>query len=387
MGETLNSHEYNLSQNIFSFESNFSEVSSKLQQEQQDYKTTYNPVPYKEKNDDPYYFFLSLKAYEEIINHVPQVQQKILESLNGNSHEPIINKWKQGIESILYKALIAESVKYGQWIAEDIAEKTKDEKSVNVLELCSGAGITTCMTYLERLNADPHKKTRIFSIDNSIESLACASLLASSFGIASKICLPEDRNMISEEFDGIIFIVDDANRFINKQLRPNEFSYVVSDNGISYFPEETHKKILQGLNEKLDSSLIYISSLKKGKSVNLSLPFKITGILKGKSFPIKQDGSQYIERNNVITKTYTKETQSFFGLANKMLTRGNGIKDLKKLLGILSSATKSSQILNQEILSPVSKTKKIATQSGFRINETFPKDDKAPCEVVVLSSK
>lgn len=367
------------------FNEQFPDLINRLAEKQQKYKEAYEPAPYIGKEKDPNYFFLSLEAYQEIIDQMPAVRSAIIEELSSNNPS-VVEKWKQGIESILFKALISESIKYGQWIAEDIAKENSQKEHLQILELCTGAGITTTMLYLERLNQSPEASTQIISVDNSFESIACASLVASSLGIQCKVCTPESLDQVSEEFNGIVYVIDDAAQFTERLREKNiHFDTVVSDNGISYFPEEIHKDVLSLLHQLYPESPLYISSLKNGKSVELGLPFKIQGIIQGSRFLIKESEQQYDERNGIIVKTYTPETRAFFYLANRMLhNKQGGIKDLRKLLSILSSATKSSQDLNSAIESPVSYTKEVAEQIGLSLQKNFPESEKAPCEVGVF---
>ena len=364
-----------------------SEIIDSLQKMQTDYKQEYNPIPYEGKGNDPNYFFLSLQAYQEIINRIPEVRTMILTAIGKLDDAQIIQKWKQGIESILFKALVAESVKYSQWIAEYISQETIEKPHVKILELCTGAGITTTMLYLERLNRSNDAKTQIVSVDNSIESVACAILIASSFGIPCQICRPVSLSSIDSNYNGIIFVIGEVEKFIENMGENEQYNAVVSDNGISYFPQSVHNNILETVKRKLGAVPIYLSSLENGKSVKLKLPFEIKGVFQGEKFRTRPE-EEYIEENGIISETYTRESKAFFVLANKMLKNGlKGIKDLKMFLDILSNVTRTSQDLNKEMTTPVSKAiKDIETGNlaGFKISETFPNNPKAPCQAVIL---
>lgn len=359
----------------------FEKIPLELQILQREYREEYTPIPYEGKDPNSHYFFLSLNAYKEIVLELPRLNSDLKKKIKGPE------KWQGGIGPILYKALIAESVKYSQWVAEEIARKNSSKENLDILELCTGAGITTCMIYLERLNTNPEGRTKIVTVDNSAESIACASLVASCFGIQSKICTLDTLSEIENDFNGIIFVAEDASIFADKIDVSNNFTTIVSDNGISYLPEKTQTNILTNLSEKFPDSTLYVSSLKNGKSVELGLPFKLKGIIKGPKFPVKPTSEQYVEKDGVIVETYTPETKAFFELTNKMAKSPKGWINLVKLLSILSSATKSSQALNNEILTPVEKTREIAPSIGLKQIASFPESPNAPCEVGVFKSE
>jgi hypothetical protein len=394
-----------------------------LKEEQRKFLEKYNPVPrpdyqkLRENGESRRYFYLSPQAYslikENLTNVITLIDYRFKKNNNSTkvwklpsdnvSKEEQLNmienkveqtveaeSAEQGIIPILFKALVSESVKYAQRTSEKIATKYKDQDNVKIGDLGSGAGITASMLYLERKNANPDLITKVVSVDNAIQSLACAAMVAKANNIPFVIVDEQGyKEFITDQsFNGIIFVRDDIRNF-STNLEPNTFDHFVSENGISYSDIETHNKIIENILETQNNIEIDVISLDTNKSVKLNKIFQIKGILKGKNFQISNEQPYTTKKvqkagkeHTYITETATPETKAFFELLHKM-----DIPSIAQMLKILSEATKSTGTYQQEIQSPVSKVKQTLNQDShhkYNIVEHGWHED-APCHGITVS--
>lgn len=334
-------------------------------------------------------FVLTPRMFFEIEKVLPSFTNKVAQSLELGGKTRV---WEASpILSILAKSLLEESTKYSTWIAQRISEKTTNNELIKICDLCSGAGITSSKIYLE-LKKKGIRNVQIHGIDNSVESLSVSYLLFQTQNIPCTLLKNASYlGTIPEDYDGIVLIYADAEGYmadINKDILYNE---VVSDNGISYFSQPKHEKVLKDTKNHLQKDAgIYLSSLNPKLTVKLSKTFLIEEILTGdkKSLSylsrIENGKSQYeISKDGKIRKAMTIETGRQIEFM-RLILKKDFLTFVKYMKG-LTKATKAAEVLKDEILSPVNEV----VDSISEIYEipkdsisSYPRIVGSPCDVI-----
>lgn len=334
-------------------------------------------------------FVLTPRMFFQIEKMLPDFTNKVAQSIELREKTRV---WEASpILSILAKSLLEESTKYSTWIAQRISEKANGKESIKICDLCSGAGITSSKIYIE-LKKQGLKTVQIHGIDNSVESLSVSYLLFQSQGIPCTLLKnPDQISSIPEEYDGVVLIYADAEGYMGEIDKEVLYNDVVSDNGVSYFSQPKHDKVLRDTkNHLLQNAGIYLSSLNPKYTVKLSKPFLIREILTGEKKAqtyrtrIENGKPQYdISKDGRIRKAMTIETGRQIEFM-RMLLRKDLFTFYKYMKG-LSKATKAAEVLKDEILSPVNEVlDSISETFGIpkEVIISYPQIIGSPCDVI-----
>ncbi len=334
-------------------------------------------------------FALTPRMFFQIEKMLPDFTNKVAQSIELGGKTRV---WEASpILSILAKSLLEESTKYSTWIAQRISEKAKGKESIKICDLCSGAGITSSKIYIE-LKKQGLKTVQIHGVDNSVESLSVSYLLFQSQGIPCTLLKnPDLINTIPKDYDGVVLIYADAEGYMGEIGEDVKYNDVVSDNGVSYFSQPKHDKVLRDTkNHLLDNAGVYLSSLNPKYTVKLSKIFLVgeilTGGRKSQSYisRIEKGKPQYeISKDGKIRKAMTIETGRQIEFMRLLL-----MKDLPTFLKYmkgLSKATKAAEVLKDEILSPVNEVldsiSEVYSIPKDQIT-SYPQIIGSPCDVI-----
>ncbi len=362
------------------------------------YVEKYRKLQLRETDGNYNHFILTPRHRKEIVDLLPTITENLYKELTVT--DEVVTKWPEStISAILSKGLILESVKYSQHIGKSVSQLLKDshlsqKDDMKICDLCVGTGITSSQLWSEFKNTLPNKNLQIHAVDNSIESIAASMCLFETQKIPYLVLKNiENLSEIPKDFNGIVLITTDAIEFLESH-KPDDVAYdaSVSENGISYFTPEKHKKALDLMVKSTNNDgIIGISSLDPNLTVNLDKKFLlreiITGSNKFEEYSKKIETGkekQYEIKEGEIKKAMTKETGGQIELLNNLLKT-----DLPTFISYmkgLSSATKAAKVLVSEIKSPINETKQY-------INEQYPNwefineqwnIENAPCNVMIV---
>mgnify|MGYP003736260561 CR=1 FL=1 len=325
-----------------------------------------------------------LFAIEKIL---PEFTEKVAKELGLSGN---VGGWEVGpINSILAKSLSAESSKYSTWIAEEIAKTEKN--NLLVCDLCAGSGTTSAKIYTEAKKQG--KNIQIHSIDKSVESLSISLLLCVSQDIPCILINgSKELGQIPDNFNGVVLIYSDAQTYMSDLDENIKYDNITSESGISYFPREVHKKVLEDSKKHLnDNATIYLSSLNPDLTVKLDMLFLAREVLLGgraRKYEkrINMGAKPYIvSEDQRIRKIMSIEAGREYDFMNYLLKH-----DQSSLLGYMRAVmniTKAAKDLHKVYQSPVNKVHHdvidVYDVSEEDI-EKYPTDYGSPADVIKI---
>jgi hypothetical protein len=368
-----------------------------IRRQQEEFKPVYRR--FMTDQEDP--FFLSPDTYNTLIGLVPSY----FEDLRGKLEiTDTLEEWElRNIGAILGKALIPDSIaptlENAQRVGRDIEQFHQEGERIRVRELCGGAGLSTVMTWKEGRRQTDAPMTFI-STDNALESITTSAILLSSLDIPHVIVqgeIPADLL----DFDGVVLQYMDAGRAVSSEsARDYKYDFVISDHGVSYFPEQLHDTAVGNSLDLLDKyGVMYICGLEPDVTIDLDYPFMIKEILFGggkrrrEYEAIRAERQADIERGDrdpstafydieeeggdrvALTAFYTKESAGLYDMLHSfLLTRGRDVRRFVQYIRAISDIVKTTRELGVEVQSPVSHTVEAVDRitDGEVVSEVFP---------------
>lgn len=274
-------------------------------------------------------FCFSPKTIEIIRKKVVLPTVKELESVLGGI---IIGKgkelsWKEAhVDGLLGKLLAFESFRINRIMAtrarEYMLKVYPDEEEVRVLEYCAGAGITTALLYNSL--ARTSKNIKFYTVDNSLQSVACAMGFLTAVGIPTRVILERDEDQVNSDFSGVKIYFDTAQNF-SKENFANKFHLIVSDSGLNYLPE--HDKILNSTENVLDrSGLIQICTIDPATEIDLSIIKMLSTIAFGKHSEIYRRHKSNIYELSEVTRKQENGEQKNVTIIKQMYSASTSLQ-------------------------------------------------------------
>jgi len=190
-------------------------------------------------------YFLSPDNFELI-------QKLLLENYPRNTQDRLLDWEMEDMKQILGKIMIFDSVRPTYDNAVELADRLKisEKPNLEVLELCTGAGSSTMMTWKEIKKAIPEKSCKLITVDVALESTIIAEILLKFKGVP--VIRVNKLNEIPENFDGVILLNLEASDTVEKFVEAGKhFDAVVSDHGIGYFEKDVHEQTVKNIKESL----------------------------------------------------------------------------------------------------------------------------------------
>jgi len=332
-------------------------------------------------------FVITPRQLFTIEKMLPEFTDKVAKELGKTGKD---GKWDVGpITSILAKSLSAESSKYSTWIAENIAKTSKN--NLLVCDLCAGSGTTSAKIYIE--SKKQGKNIQIHSVDKSVESLSISCLMCRSQSVPCiLIKCSKELGKVPNNFDGVVLIYYDAQTYMRDLDEDIKYDDITSESGISYFPREVHKKVLEDTKQHLnDNAVIYLSSLNPDLTVKLDMLFLAKEVLLGGNVAkyerrIKKGAKPYIISDDQrIRKIMTTEVGREYEFMNYLLKH-----DQSLFLGYMRavmSITKAAKDMHDVFQSPVNKVHQDVV-NVYNISEKdieeYPTDYGSPADVIKI---
>ena len=276
-------------------------------------------------------------------------------------------QWElETISQILGKILIPDSVKPTLDNAKEVAKhmaEMKDDK-LEILELCTGAGISAMMTYNEIKEECPDKQCSIITVDSALESLMMAEILLTMKGIPVRWVALKDA---TTSFEGVSLIQLEASDTVKYfSSKGKKFNGVISDHGINYFEKEQHDSLVKEVPEILrQGGLFQICALENSPKVALdykAMAFKILSFGKDllKSIPNKEKPYEIEMVNGIpyVRAINSKESAGLYMLLRENLKKLD-FKSFGKYLGSVINVAKTTKKLAHDVKSPVANTVEI----------------------------
>lgn len=207
--------------------------------------------------------------------------------------------WKEAhVDGLLGKLLALESFRINRMMAtkarENMLSEFPNDNDIRVLEYCTGAGLTTALLYNSLCRTS--KNIKICSIDNSLQSVACAMGFLTAIGIPTRVVIERNEDLSFSEFSGVTIYFDTAQNF-SKRTFNFKFHVIVSDSGLNYLSE--HDEILNSTVNVLEQNgLIQICTLDPETEIDLSIIQMLSTIAFGRHVEIYRK-----HKNNNIYKT------------------------------------------------------------------------------------
>ncbi|HQF37316.1 MAG TPA: class I SAM-dependent methyltransferase [Candidatus Dojkabacteria bacterium] len=341
-------------------------------------------------------FVITPRMLSVIEKMLPEFADKVAKALKLNGKDD--GKWEVGsMIAILAKSLTVESNRFETWVAKRIVQEARGKESMLMCDLCSGTGATSSMLYFESKKAGI-KNVQIDAVDKSVESLSMAYLVFRTQGIPC--ILLDDNKKIREipyNFDGIVLIFSDAQKYMDCIDEEIKYDNVVSSNGISYFPREAHDKVLIDTKKHLKGdSGVYIVSPHRHLPVEVDKLFLMKQILKSKG----NTGEEYLKRirdgepeykisidknkNPKVTKLMSVEAGRSIDFINYLLKN-----NFPAFLGYIRGVMKSMDVVKgviKELHSPVEEIKDSVYQIfGNNIKtQLYPQVIGSSCDVIEI---
>ncbi len=373
------------------------EEKEEIRRQQEEFKPIYRRFMTDEENP----FFLSPDTYNTLIGLVPSYFEDLRGKLETTD---TLEEWElRNIGAILGKALIPDSIaptlENAQRVGKDIERFHQEGERIRVRELCGGAGLSTVMTWKEGRRQTDAPMTFI-STDNALESITTSAILLSSLDIPHVIVqgeIPADLL----DFDGVVLQYMDAGRAVSfESARNYKYDFVISDHGVSYFPEQLHDTAVGNSLDLLDQyGVMYICGLEPDVTIDLDYPFMIKEILFGggkrrrEYEAIRAERQADIERGDrdpstavydiekeggdrvALTAFYTKESAGLYDMLHSfLLTKGRDVRRFVQYIRAISDIVKTTRELGVEVQSPVSHTVEAVDRvtDGDIVSEVFP---------------
>jgi hypothetical protein len=197
---------------------------------------------------------------------------------------------------------------------------------------------------------------------------------------------------VPNNFDGVVLIYYDAQTYMRDLDEDIKYDDITSESGISYFPREVHKKVLEDTKQHLnDNAVIYLSSLNPDLTVKLDMLFLAKEVLLGGR------ARKYEERMNMGAKPYivsddqrirrimTIEAGREYDFMNYLLKH-----DQSSLLGYMKavmSITKAAKDMHKVYQSPVNKVYQDVIDVydvSMEDIEKYPIDYGSPADVIKI---
>lgn len=353
-----------------------------IQSFQNEFKPTFDKY-WNFKKDS--HFFIAPDTYLFILRILPKYFEQVKKVIH---EDDALEEWElRNISAILGKSLIPDSIaptkQNAKLLAEDVNKYFAKKSHILIRELCTGAGLSTTLSWMEIQKHNPDKHMTIISTDNALESIVVSSIILSIFDIPN-IITSQKITKDNLTFDGVVLQHKDAVRAVEEDLG-NQIKYdlIFSDHGVSYFPNIIHSTIMKNTVEIMNStSCLYVCGLEPSVRVNLDYPFMIKEILFGKGnrketytrlrkervIEIKEgkrNGSTAFydtQRSNdgklLVKALLTDESGGLYDMLNSFL-KSFKLKKFVQYIKMIISVVKTTKELGGEVQSPVSYTAKI----------------------------
>jgi len=304
-----------------------------------------------------------------------------LEKRYPKEGETQLLQWKlEDIRQILGKILIPDSVKptldNAKVLAQYISEMEGDQ--VDILELCTGAGISAMMTWKEIKKANPDKRCSIITTDDALQSLLVAETLLSLKGVPVRLVSKQEiQNNSVFGFDGVSLVLSEASDIVNYYaLVEKNFSAVISDHGINYFEKDHHHSIVNQIPNLLKKGGVFqVCALENEPKMSLNykkMALQILSFGKDLSKTIPDAKNPY-EIEEVDGLPYVRAINSAESAGLYMLLR----EDLKNLdiisfgkyLKSIIGVAKVTKKLAKDVKSPISYTASLLEGSKIIPND------------------
>jgi hypothetical protein len=367
------------------------------------YQEEFSKIYYKfSPNKNP--FYLSPSTYKFITTIFPNYFKLVAKLVDD---EDILENWEsENIMILLGKALIPDSFSPTQQNANLLIEdinKNNLNKHLFIKQLSLSAGLTTILIYLGLINSS-EKKFTLIACDSSLESIVSTALLLSIFNVPHTIIKGRLDDQI-KKFDGVVLqYYDVLTSLEDDKENKRMFDYIISDNGISYYSQTLHDKIVSEIDSITEkNSIVLISSLEPKIKIKLDSfhIFKEILLSKGKSAEriqleltkrkelikakkLQSDSLQYefkmaSQGTQIITKFYTLYTAQIYNMLNAFLF-DNEFKSLhffNEYIDIISQITKAARNLVEEVQSSIFHTQEYIIKNNLKFKtEIFPSDKK-----------
>lgn len=357
---------------------------SNIEAEQEKFKPIFDSFlnPAKDKP-----FYLAPKSYHYILEILPKYFQELKDRIDNTDS---LEQWElKHISAILGKALIPDSISTPHDNAKAIAsmilnnEKEKSKKRVLIRELCTGAGLSTLLTYFEVKKVTENPFT-ILGTDNALESILTAAIMLNLFKIPHIIVSSEITPELLK-FDGVVLQYMGVNPALkNDIVNKLTFDYIYSDNGISYFSNPIHLETIEDIVKLTPKGgSIIVCSLEPDVKIKLNYFTMVKNIIAygdkaqevhkkiraerraefeqtGKGGERLLSNVAYTKDNMMLIREYlSQEAASVYGMLHAYLFKKEffSITKFKEYIQTLISITKAARELGGEIQSPVRFTK------------------------------
>lgn len=278
------------------------------------------------------------------------------------------NKNVEYLTPILSKILVPDAFFPTLQNARLLTEKIPyNKETFDILELCTGAGISTMMTWLEIKKKFPMVKCCITSVDVSFEAVLLAETLLGFMEIP--VLRIQDKNEIPTEFDGVILINGEAASVVGDFVRHSrDFDAIYSDHGIGYIGKEQHSRIIKDTNSLLKpGGTFFVNVLDEKVKISISKPKMLGNILFNSDlFTSIPDHNQPYDLQCMgdyvrVTGFNSKETAGVYKILQELLYGGK-ILDFINIKAIKESTTAQSTTV-QEVKSPIRFTQELLEKS------------------------
>lgn len=331
------------------------------------------------EGQDP--FFLAPETYRTLVSLIPLYFDLARERLDQGD---TLEGWElRNIGAISGKAIIPDSIaptmENARRVGQDVERFQKGAERVRIRELCTGAGLSTVMTWREIMRNREGGLTIVTS-DNALESIVASALLLSSQGIPYRIVGAEVPDELLS-FDGVVLQYMDVGRAVaGENSRGFKYDYVVTDHGVSYFPEQIHDRVVGNALEMLNGyGAMYVCGLEPDVTVELDYPKMIKEIMLGGGTRRREYEAIRAERAEdvrigdrdgtelfydvtklagdrvAVTAFYTQETGGLYDMLHGLLL-GGGERNFGEFLGYIKAivgVVRTTKELGGEIQSPV----------------------------------
>ncbi|HRX44112.1 MAG TPA: hypothetical protein P5059_02590 [Candidatus Dojkabacteria bacterium] len=299
-------------------------------------------------------YFLSPDNFELI-------QNLLIENFPNESSERLL-EWKiEDMKQILGKIMIFDSVRPTLENASQLAKRLREieKENLKILEICTGAGISTMMTWKEIKKSSPEKTCTLVTVDDALESTIIAETLLKFKGVPFQRV--EDIHLIPEQFDGVVLLNLEGNDTVKRFAQKGEnFDAVVSDHGIGYWEKDLHEQTINNIVQHLlsDGGILSVCSLENDTKVSLAYLQMVKQILFNKNIinSIPNDDIPYQidekEGTVLIRAINSKDSAGLYKVLQVLFYEAR----LSDFLGYIKSIAKVAKVtktLAKEVKSPI----------------------------------
>lgn len=299
-------------------------------------------------------YFLSPDNFELI-------QKLLLDNYPRNIQDRLLDWEMEDMKQILGKIMIFDSVRPTYDNAVELADRLKisEKPNLEVLELCTGAGSSTMMTWKEIKRAFPEKACKLITVDVALESTIIAETLLKLKKIP--VIRAGSLNEIPENYDGVIILNLEASDTVQKFVEAGKhFDAVVSDHGIGYFERDVHEQTVKNITDSLleEGGILSVCSLENDIKVSLAYLQMIKEILFNKKLidriPNKETPYLLDERQETVyvRAINSKDSAGLYQILQVLFYDGR-IADFIGYIKSISKVAKVTKTLSKEVKSPI----------------------------------